>query len=84
MNSFELLARDHKARKMADFLYPRLKLTDMAISEVEDADAGWWRLVAIQAGVNPPGRDAETKRAVIQMLYDRQAAERKANGEDDR
>lgn len=84
VNAYEMLGRSDKATKLANYLYPRLLASVIPISELEDAPHEWWKQAAKDAGLkHAPGRDGETKRAVIQMLYDRQKAEREANAKND-
>ena len=72
-NAFEMLAREQKARKLANLLEPLMLKQGIPISLLEDMRAAeWWAEVARQAKTNPPS--PETRAEVIKMLYERQKA----------
>lgn len=78
-NIYAMHAREQKARRLADYLYPKLREAAIPISELEEMTDAWWRVVAFEATVaHPPS--LECRGMVIQFLYDRQKEERNAQG----
>ncbi len=65
--SFEILAREKKAARLADTLWQY----GITPAEAESASEDDWKLAALVARVNPPS--ADTIKIVIAMLEEREA-----------
>lgn len=83
MNVHEMLGRQLKATKLANYIEPLLReKPGIPISIVEDMTAEWWREVARAAGVKPSNRangsqSEETRAEVVRMLWGRELSRRK-------
>lgn len=76
MNVHEMLGRQLKATKLANYIEPLLReKPGIPISIVEDMTTEWWREVARVAGVKLPSE--ETRGEVVRLLWGRELSRRK-------
>lgn len=77
MTSAEMLGRQMKAGKMANFIEPLLSSGDIPISTVSDMTSEWWLEIAKRAGCGhrkPPSQ--QTRDLVVTKLWERALARR--------